>query len=360
MKKPTVVNSCDWTWQEGAPGIVYLYGEIGKEVNGHSIAETIQMWQQYGCCELEVRINSIGGDVVMGWSLYSAIANFKGRTTCFVDGLAASAAAWILQAGQTRKVASNALLMIHNPSASGQDTDVMLGYFRESIISMLSAKCSKTSQEVGAMMDAESWLNASEAVSAGFADEVFDPLAEVELDACEEGGYVAEDVFNRFALVLNRAAVETGNQQTINNQTIMNKEVRNALSLSDTAQDSEVVQAINALVAEKAGLEQEVKTNRELLEKAKTALDEAQKVRVINILEAAAKEGKIVKEGDAYPAPLVAIGMADEGHLNAVLAAIPVNKAGQKLPTGDQGNGYEKLTAAGVMAEIQNKLQTTK
>lgn len=63
---------------------------------------------------LTIRINSGGGSVFEGLVMYNAIQR-RGKVTVKIDGLAASIASLIAMAGNRIEMASNALLMIHNP-----------------------------------------------------------------------------------------------------------------------------------------------------------------------------------------------------------------------------------------------------
>jgi len=63
---------------------------------------------------LQVNINSGGGDVFDGISIANSIKAHKGRVTTVVDGIAASIASVIAQAGQERVVQAGAMLMIHD------------------------------------------------------------------------------------------------------------------------------------------------------------------------------------------------------------------------------------------------------
>ena len=67
--------------------------------------------------EVTFRINSVGGDVEAGISIYNRIRELSGHTTTIVDGIAASAASIIAQAGDSRKVNIGAQTMIHGASA---------------------------------------------------------------------------------------------------------------------------------------------------------------------------------------------------------------------------------------------------
>lgn len=131
---------------------------------------------------LLVRINSGGGDPFDAVAISNLLAA-RGNVTTQVDGIAASAASIILMGGKTRKMASNAWVMIHNPSimVSGQEGDLALAIrrlatVRSSLVDTYSKRTGKTKDEVGAWMDAETWFNGEEAKAANVVDEVTDTM----------------------------------------------------------------------------------------------------------------------------------------------------------------------------------------
>src|SRR5260370_26494485 len=70
--------------------------------------------------DLEVHINSPGGDAFDGMTIYNALASRPGNVTTVVDGLSASAASTIAQAGNTRRMSPGSLLMNHNALGLGR------------------------------------------------------------------------------------------------------------------------------------------------------------------------------------------------------------------------------------------------
>ena len=126
--------------------------------------------------EITVRINSPGGDVFDGFAIYNLLAQHPAKIHVKVDGWAASAASVIAMAGDTREVAANALMMIHNPwtlsvgdSAGMRKTADLLDQIKDSIITTYKAHSSLDEAEIAALMDAETWFDAQGAMDAGLA-----------------------------------------------------------------------------------------------------------------------------------------------------------------------------------------------
>lgn len=126
-------------------------------------------------------INSVGGDVFAGLSIYNRIRALKAETTTIVDGLAASAASIIAQAGDIRQVSLGAQTMIHGSSAlligfyneeDIQKVDGMLKSANKSLAGIYAERTGLEEEDVLDMMENETWMTPDEAVANGFADEV--------------------------------------------------------------------------------------------------------------------------------------------------------------------------------------------
>lgn len=129
--------------------------------------------------DLTVLINSPGGDVFAGLTIYNALRGRKGKTTCMVMGIAASAASFIAMAGDHIVMPANTFMMVHNPMgvAIGNAGDMReladtLDKIAASLIGIYTARTGKTTDEIKALLDAETYMTAAEAKDLGFADEV--------------------------------------------------------------------------------------------------------------------------------------------------------------------------------------------
>jgi len=164
--------------------LLYLYDDIGASwfsegITAKSIAQSISAAGD-GLSGITMRINSPGGDVFEGLAIYNLVRSQGVPVTVMVDGVAASAASIIAMAGQKIVMAENALLMIHNAwmVAIGDPDDLRksadtLEKISDTLVATYAARSGKAASEIAAMMDAETWLNAQEAVDQGFATEIF-------------------------------------------------------------------------------------------------------------------------------------------------------------------------------------------
>ena len=129
--------------------------------------------------DITLRINSVGGDVFEAQAMYSYLKNHPANITVRVDGLAASAASVVAMAGNKIIMPSNALMMIHNPAGGVwgeaedmRDTAEILDKIRDTIANVYVAKTGLDREKVISMMDSETWLDATEAHTLKFCDEV--------------------------------------------------------------------------------------------------------------------------------------------------------------------------------------------
>jgi ATP-dependent protease ClpP protease subunit len=161
---------------------VTLYDEIGAFGAGSKefLADLGKLSGQH----IHLRINSPGGSVVEGTAIYNALRRHEGGLTVHIDAMAASMASVIAMAGEPVYMADNALLMIHNPwtVSMGESKDLrkeadLLDKLKVNLRNAYVRKTGINAEEIGAMMDAETWLDAVEAVALGFADAIEEGVA---------------------------------------------------------------------------------------------------------------------------------------------------------------------------------------
>ena len=91
---------------------VYLFNAIGTF--GVTAQNFIDEIKEYEDTELNIHINSLGGEVFEGMAIYSIIQRRKAKTTVYIEGIAASIASVIALAADEVIMSENSLLMIHN------------------------------------------------------------------------------------------------------------------------------------------------------------------------------------------------------------------------------------------------------
>jgi ATP-dependent protease ClpP protease subunit len=141
---------------------------------------------------INVHLNSPGGDIFEAHAIYNVLLNHPATINVLVDGLAASAASYIAQAGDSIVMASNASMMIHDTLTItvGNEADHlqvagMLGKQSDIIAKIYADRAGGTTEEWRAAMRAETWYTADEAVEAGLATAVADSKRDEATNAAD-------------------------------------------------------------------------------------------------------------------------------------------------------------------------------
>lgn len=166
---------------------LWIYEQIGEDWwtgEGVTAKGFCQEMAALDVDTIDLHINSPGGLISEGQAIYNAIKNHPASVTSYVDGIAASIASVIALAGNRVVMNANAIFMVHNPwgGCVGSASEMrayadILDKFRETIVGVYVAKSGRSVDEVEAIMDAETWMTASEAEEFGFCDEVNANLA---------------------------------------------------------------------------------------------------------------------------------------------------------------------------------------
>lgn len=127
--------------------------------------------------DISIWINSPGGDCFAAAQIYNMLAEYPGRVTIKIDGIAASAASVIAMAGDEVLVSPVSMLMIHNPATMAmgdvyemKKAAAMLAEVKESIINAYERKTGLVRTKISKLMDDETWMDAGKAIELGFAD----------------------------------------------------------------------------------------------------------------------------------------------------------------------------------------------
>lgn len=162
-----------------------IYDQIGPSSWGYIDSRSVsaELSKAGKVEEIEVRLNSKGGDAFEGLGIYNLLKQHPAKVTVHVDGAAASAASLIAMAGDVVVMPKNTLLMIHNPVtyAFGGENELRaacekLSKTKEVSYATYAAKSGKSRDDIIKLMDAETWMTGEEAVAAGFADRTEDSV----------------------------------------------------------------------------------------------------------------------------------------------------------------------------------------
>jgi ATP-dependent Clp endopeptidase proteolytic subunit ClpP len=321
---------------------IRLYGYIGvNTAEGENDFETfkndLQLLAQNG--PVTLRINSGGGSMVEGLSMYDFIKNTNQEVIGIVEGMAASMAGVLLQACTKRIMTANSRIMIHRAKMGVMgDADqleastVLLKQEEAKIIAIYSETTGKTTEEVSAWLKSgvDKWFGPKEALENGLVDEIMQPAMKVKLPkniGIEEG--VA--LFNSYLIPANYKKDEnyTMKKPIIN----LFNSLKIEHQLTEESNEEAFASAVkNALAAKDV-------TIQELENKLATA----QQSKVAAAIAAAEKEGKITAENKASWETLLNQNYeAGTTALSAVPARIDVNGIINRLGNKEQNSNEGK------------------
>lgn len=156
---------------------IAIYDDIGAY--GVSARDFIAELRTLSAPVIHLSINSPGGSVFDALAMYNALRQHPADIMVDVLGVAASAASLVAMAGDKITMPDNAFMMVHNPwGATAGNAEELRGMadtldkIGASLVSIYAARTGKPEDEIKALLDAETWLNAEEAVLHGFADEL--------------------------------------------------------------------------------------------------------------------------------------------------------------------------------------------
>lgn len=160
--------------------IVHCFGTIEENMAESIVAQLLYLDAQNNE-EIQLYINSYGGDVAAGFAIYDAMKHIKSDVRTISVGKAMSMGALLLSGGTKgkRNVLPNSTVMLHQAlgGCRGQASDVEieaneLKYCKERLNRILADNCSKSYEEVVKDTDRNLYLHGQEVVDYGIADSV--------------------------------------------------------------------------------------------------------------------------------------------------------------------------------------------
>jgi ATP-dependent Clp protease protease subunit len=158
---------------------ITIYDVIGADYwtgGGVTVKRVDAALRAIGAKDVEVHINSPGGDMFEGIAIYNRLLEHAGKVTVKVMGLAASAASIIAMAGEERLIGPASFLMIHNcwVLAVGNRHDMaevaqFLEPFDDAMAGVYADRAAAKKADVAKWMDAETWMSGGMAEERGFA-----------------------------------------------------------------------------------------------------------------------------------------------------------------------------------------------
>jgi ATP-dependent Clp endopeptidase proteolytic subunit ClpP len=361
--------------------VLQIYDVIGETrdengtlsgISGKEFADYLSSIENKGKKGIEVHINSLGGSIVDGMTIYSAIKSCSIPVDTVCVGIAVSMAGVILQAGRTRKMVPWGQVMLHNPS--GGDSKE-LDTLKETLIKMLCPRTGISEKEMSNLMDETSWLNAEASLKNKLIDEIADITTDANLPKITEKT-TPQAAYKKLLEVVN--SIHTNKSQNM-------KGLASLLELPETASEKEFIKAIKALKNELPSKDEMDKLSEAILSKEKELADlkekyakmeedckcakleaemlkskrqEAEtfalKLEAENIVNEAVKTGKLKAEAkNAW----VDLYVADKDRTRSLIDGLSSYRAAAKLHVENAGDAVRPMNIGYYMAEKRREAE---
>lgn len=331
----------------------------GEGIDGAEFAKELLYLDSLQKKRIEIRINSVGGSVIDGMSIYNAILKANAKVDTYNIGIAASIAGVIFQAGRKRMIADYALFMMHNPSGGDKKS---LEKIKKSLITMLIRKTGKSESEISKLMDKTTWYDAVECLKMGLADKI-------EESADLKSKIVSSDVKAAWL-----EATEIINSYKPKNKSKM-ENIINKLGLASDATEETILAAISEMENKMSEFEKvkkaydeakakcdELSAKLKELKKAKDEADEeaenAKKMEAKNkaeeLVNDAVKAGKFTND---FAAHWTNLAIENYDAASEMIKGLSVTKKGIDIVVNSVNESDDLLAnvAARTMANLQNK-----
>lgn len=232
---------------------VFLYDVIGWETTAAQFI--VELNQHKDLKNINVHVNSPGGDVFDGIAIYNTLNQHKAEVTVYVEGLAASIASVIAMAGKKTIMYESSMMMLHKPwlMTIGNSDDLKkdadtLDKIQEAIVKAYLSKAKNLSEkDINELVDEETWLTADDAITYGLADEIDkDGKAATDLQGKQMLAQFKNVPLKIAALARMEVPSAVQNKETSNpkpKEQVMNEEEKKALEAKLAQEKKDAVEA---------------------------------------------------------------------------------------------------------------------
>ncbi|MDE0422157.1 MAG: ATP-dependent Clp endopeptidase proteolytic subunit ClpP [Gammaproteobacteria bacterium] len=164
--------------------IIFLVGPVEDTVASVVIAQLLFLWSTNAEKDIHMYINSPGGAVTSGLSIYDTMQYVPCDVATYCIGQAASMGAFLLAAGAKGKRSSlpNSRMMLHQPSGGSQGVAADIEIQAREILAMrkrlneiLASHTGQSVERIAADTDRDFWMSPEEAVEYGLVDTIRHP-----------------------------------------------------------------------------------------------------------------------------------------------------------------------------------------
>ena len=169
--------------------VIFLVGPVNDMTANLVVAQLLFLEAENPDKDISLYINSPGGSVTAGMSIYDTMQFVKPDVSTLCVGQAASMGAFLLAAGAKGKRFSlpNSRVMIHQPSGGfqGQSSDIQIQakeimYLREKLNAILANHTGRSAEEIDRDTERDNFMSAEESVKYGMIDKVIANRAQAE------------------------------------------------------------------------------------------------------------------------------------------------------------------------------------
>ncbi len=163
--------------------VVFLVGPVNDQTANLVVAQLLFLESENPDKDISLYINSPGGSVSAGMSIYDTMQFIKPDVSTLCMGMAASMGAFLLAAGAKDKrfTLPNSKIMIHQPlgGAQGQATDIEIHAreilkTREQLNRILAERTGQPLEKIQADTERDYYMTAAEAVGYGLVDKLLE------------------------------------------------------------------------------------------------------------------------------------------------------------------------------------------
>lgn len=166
--------------------VIFLVGPINDQVANLVVAQLLFLESENPDKEISLYINSPGGSISAGMSIYDTMQFIKPEVSTLCIGMAASMGAFLLQAGAKGKrfALPNSTVMIHQPLGGfqGQASDIEIHAkyilsLREKLYTLMAQHTGRSVEEIARDSERDNFLTSQEALDYGLIDQVLEKRA---------------------------------------------------------------------------------------------------------------------------------------------------------------------------------------
>lgn len=272
-----------------------------RGINGDQFAKEMEYLAALGVKEVIIDINSKGGNIKEGFSIFQAIKDYPGKTVTRVVGIAASMAGMISQAGDERVILDYGLFHTHGPQVpKGKKVEKgLVELMQGSLKTILTSKAGISEEKAEELLTGENLFTAVEAQEMGFFDRIESSKDVLVLDASnslDELYEMANEFINTKTDKMEKVVSFLGLENTANEEAVIK-------SLEELKNNAEKVEELNNSLEESSAKVSELEASLEAEASKVTELEntvrELKKAAAESLINEFVEAGKLQKESAA-------------------------------------------------------------